>query len=118
MNSIDKKLKRVRRHKKIRSVVSGTSERPRLSVFKSNKYIYAQLVDDVAGVTLAFSTSLGKNKGKNAKQIASAEAVGNDLAVKALEKKIKKVVFDRGGYVFTGRVKAIAGGARKGGLEF
>lgn len=115
MQSIIKKQKRERRHKRIRSVISGTAERPRLSVFKSNKYLYAQLIDDDAKKTLAASTSK-EVKGKT--MLEKSEAVGMLLAKKASERNITKVVFDRSGYVFTGRVKALAEGARKGGLIF
>ncbi|MCR4310966.1 MAG: 50S ribosomal protein L18 [Candidatus Taylorbacteria bacterium] len=107
--------KRDRRRKKIRSRVSGTEATPRLSVFKSNGYIYAQLIDDVLGKTLLAASSLG-TKAKN--KIESARETGKDIAKKAVDQKIKKVVFDRGGYVYTGRVKALADGAREGGLIF
>jgi len=106
---------RVRRHKRIRSKVSGTVEIPRLSVYKSNKYIYAQLIDDVAGVTLA-AASTQDQKGKG--MLEKAEKAGEAIAKLAAEKKITKVVFDRGGFIYTGRVKALADGARKGGLVF
>lgn len=107
--------KRARRHRKIRSRIAGTSSVPRLSVFRSNSYIYAQLVDDNAGKTLASASSLDV-KAKT-KTLAATEA-GKTLAKKALEHKIAEVVFDRGGYVYTGRVKALADGAREGGLKF
>ncbi|OHA88587.1 MAG: 50S ribosomal protein L18 [Candidatus Zambryskibacteria bacterium RIFCSPHIGHO2_02_FULL_43_14] len=97
---------RARKHKKIRTKISGTSVRPRLYVFKSNTTIYAQLVDDDKAVTL-FSV-LGTN----------AEKVGEEIAKKALAKKIEKVVFDRGGYIYTGKVMRLAEGARKAGLKF
>lgn len=111
-----KKEQRQRRRNRIRAKVSGTASIPRLAVFKSIKYIYAQLIDDEAGVTLASSTSLAI-KGKENKT-AKAAAVGTEIAKKAAEKNISKVVFDRGGYVYTGRVKALADGAREGGLKF
>jgi large subunit ribosomal protein L18 len=107
--------KRKRRHKRIRSRVVGTAVVPRLSAFKSNGYIYAQLINDDAGRTLASVSSL-KVKAQN-KTLAARE-VGKEIAKKALEQKIKKIVFDRGGYVYTGRVKALADGAREGGLSF
>ncbi|MDO8482819.1 MAG: 50S ribosomal protein L18 [bacterium] len=107
--------KRIRRHKRIRSRVSGTALVPRLAAFRSNSYIYAQLIDDDAGKTLASASSL-EVKGSN--KTAAATATGKALAKKAIEQKIKKVVFDRGGYVYAGRVKALADGAREGGLEF
>jgi len=110
-----KVIKRQVRKNRIRSKVSGTAEKPRLSVFKSNKYIYAELINDDLGVTLVEASSLKlDSKGKS----NHASAVGTELAKKALEKKISKVVFDRGGYIYTGRVKALAEGARSGGLEF
>ena len=104
-----------RRRKKIRSTISGTSEIPRLTVFKSNKYVYAQLIDDVKGHTLAsFSSADSKTKSKS----EQAKEVGLGLAKKALAAKIEKVVFDRSGYIYTGKIKAIADGAREGGLKF
>lgn len=106
--------KRIRRHKRIRAKITGTAERPRLSVFKSNKYLYAEIIDDLAGRTLAAASSLefGK-KVKNA-----AVEVGKTIAQRAVEKKIKSVVFDRGGYIYTGKVKMLADSARAGGLVF
>jgi large subunit ribosomal protein L18 len=101
-----KSAKRERRQAKIRATISGTTERPRLSVFKSNTQIYAQLIDDTKGETLASA------KGTDPKK------VGMDIAKSALEKKVETVVFDRGGYVYTGKVKAVAEGAREGGLKF
>jgi large subunit ribosomal protein L18 len=111
--------RRYRRHLRVRKKVEGTPERPRLVVFRSSKHIYAQLVDDQRGVTLAgvADTSEGiqvEGKGK----VARSFALGRLIAVKAKEKGIAKVVFDRGGYQYHGRVKAVADGARKGGLEF
>lgn len=114
-----KKEKRDRRHKRIRSRISGTASVPRLSVFKSNIYIYAQLIDDDNQKTLASASSLDLKKGKKVgNKTVSAHETGKMLAEKALGQKIKKVVFDRGGYVYTGRVKALADGAREGGLNF
>ncbi len=111
-----KAVKRVRRHAKIRTRVSGTAERPRLAVFRSNKSIYAQLINDDAGVTIA-SVSTMEAKGKLTK-VAAATAAGKALAQAAHAKNIKAVVFDRGGFAFKGRVKALADGAREGGLSF
>lgn len=111
--------KKCQRHKKIRAVISGTSNTPRLCVFRSNKHIYAQLIDDEKGTTILAVNDLelkNKKKKDNKKNIASE--VGEAIANKAKEKGIKKVVFDRGGYRYHGRVKALAEGARKGGLEF
>ena len=110
---------RYRRHLRVRKKVTGTAERPRLVVFRSSKHIYAQLVDDQRNVTLAGAadTSEGvqvEGKGK----VARSFGLGRLIAAKAKEKGIAKVVFDRGGYQYHGRVKAVADGARKGGLEF
>lgn len=110
-----KKEKRVRRHVRIRARISGTSEMPRLSVFKSNKHISAQLIDDEKAVTLASSHSRDV-KGKN--MMEKSALVGEEIAKKAVAKKVKAVVFDRGGFIYTGVVKALADGARKGGLKF
>jgi large subunit ribosomal protein L18 len=110
-----KSQKRARRHKRIRSKVSGTAAMPRLSVFKSNKYMYAQLIDDDKSVTLAAVTS-EKMKGKG--MVEKAKGVGKEIAALALAKNISKVVFDRGGFIYTGRVKALADAAREGGLTF
>jgi large subunit ribosomal protein L18 len=107
--------KRERRHRRIRAKISGTDAKPRISIFKSNKGIYAQLIDDVKGVTLAASSTSGI---KGANMIEKSKEAGKELAKKALEKKIEVVVFDRGGYIFTGQVKALADGAREGGLKF
>jgi len=118
-----KEEKRKRRAVRVRAKVSGTAERPRLSIFRSNKHIFAQLIDDTLGKTLvSVSDSMvklpaKKEKGLQTKVLASTE-VGKLLASKAQEKKISKAVFDRAGYQFTGRVKAVAEGARVGGLQF
>jgi len=111
----EKKEKRERRQRRIRAKVSGTSERPRLSVFKSNKFLYAQVIDDEAGKTLASAST------KEIKQGAESEkskALGELIAKKAKEKNISKIVFDRGGYIYTGKIKDFADGARSGGLSF
>ncbi len=110
-----KKEKRARRHNRIRAKVKGTSSVPRLNVFKSNTGIHAQIIDDVKGITLV-SSSTKTMKGKTAME--KSQQVGVDLAKKATIKKIKKVVFDRGGYIFTGKIKALAESAREGGLKF
>lgn len=115
MRTSAKTVKRQVRRNRIRAKVSGTSLMPRLSVFKSNKFIYAQLIDDVSGKTLAEAS--GKTL-KISKKGDQAVAVGKDLAEKAKAKGITKVVFDRGGYIFTGRVRAVAEAAREGGLKF
>lgn len=127
---LTKKDKRIRRHKRVTAKVSGTVKIPRFSVYRSNMAIYAQLIDDENSKTLVSVNSL-KMKGKDitikdseGKEIkltskqALAFAVGKEVAKKALENKIEKVVFDRGGYKYHGRVKAVAMGAREGGLKF
>ena len=110
-----KKLKVIRRHKKIRAKIFGTEEKPRLAVFKSNRYIYGQLIDDSKGVTLLTLSSM-KIKGKNFTE--RCIETGRELAKSAKAKKIEAVVFDRGGFKYVGRVKAFADGAREGGLKF
>lgn len=108
---------RQKRHKRIRAKIAGTADCPRLSVYRSNAEMYAQLIDDVNGVTLAAASSLAL-KLKNGSNIEAAKAVGNALAQAALAANIKQVVFDRSGYLYHGRVKALAEAARAGGLEF
>lgn len=107
--------KRIRNKRKIRAAVSGTPARPRLSVFRSNTALYAQLIDDTKGVTLVALRDAGKKSGT---KVAAAIAAGTDLAKAALTKGIKAVVFDRNGFKYAGRVKAFADAARQGGLEF
>lgn len=104
-----------RRHKKIRSKVFGTSERPRLSVFKSNQFIYGQIIDDDKGVTILASDT---RKSKDKTPLEKAKSAGKVIGEEAVKKGIKKVVFDRGGYLYIGKIKAFADGAREGGLEF
>lgn len=116
-HSKNKQIKRERRHARVRARVFGTVKKPRLSVFRSLSYIYAQLIDDENGVTLASADSR-KIKTKGEGKLSVAFEVGKLIAGKAADKKIKNVVFDRGGYKFHGRVKAVADGAREGGLEF
>ncbi len=121
VSKINKNELRKAKHNRIRNTLSGTSERPRLNVYRSTSNIYAQIIDDTTGKTLASSSSLDKGlvealKGLNKK--AQAEKVGEDIAKKAKKAKIKNVVFDRGGYIYTGRVACLAEGARKAGLEF
>ncbi len=108
-------MKRKRRHGRVRAKVSGTSIRPRLSVFRSNRYIYAQLIDDQEKRTLVSFSDLNITEGTKRER---AYTVGKKLAKKAKEKGIDSVVFDRSGYLYTGRVKALAEGAREGGLTF
>ena len=116
MAQLTKPQRRLRIRRRVRKVVSGTATRPRLSVFRSNKEIYAQLVDDVAGKTLAFSTSLkGKLKGT---RIEAAASIGKQIAEKAQSAGISEIVFDRGGYLYHGRVKSLAEAAREAGLKF
>ena len=109
---------RIRRHKRVRKGVSGTAERPRLVVFRSNRGIEAQLVDDLAGKTLAAASSLGLAKSFKGKKVAQAAEVGKALASAAKSAGIETAVFDRGGYLYHGRVKALADAAREGGLRF
>ena len=108
---------RKRRHTRVRNKISGTAECPRLNVFRSNTQIFAQIIDDVKGVTLVSSSSV-ELKIKNGGNVEGAKLVGKDIAEKALKLKIKNVVFDRGGYLYHGRVKALAEAARENGLEF
>ena len=116
MNKIQgKKEKRVRRHARIRSKISGTSLVPRLSVFKSNRHISVQLIDDENSVTVA---SVHSNEVGGKSMMEKSVLVGSSIAKKALLKNIKSIVFDRGGFVYTGRIKALADGARSGGLVF
>ncbi len=107
--------KRTRRHRRIRAKVKGTAERPRLAFFKSNRYVYAQVIDDVRGATLAAASSLGA-KGKTMAE--QAKTVGEAVAKAALAQKVGKVVFDRGGFSYGGKVKAFADAARAAGLDF
>jgi large subunit ribosomal protein L18 len=109
---------RARRKLRIRKKISGTTERPRLTVFRSNKQIYAQVVDDIQGSTVAFATSLKVERVAEGDKSKHAEQVGEAIAEACISKGIKQVVFDRNGYIYHGRVKALAEGARKGGLEF
>ena len=108
---------RRKRHARVRFKISGTPTCPRLNVFRSNSHIHAQIIDDVNGNTLVASSSVAL-KLANGSNIAAAQAVGKDIAEKALKLKIKNVVFDRGGYLYHGRVKALAEAARENGLEF
>jgi len=122
MNNALKRLQgRHKRHKRLRKKVYGTGLQPRLSVFRSSLHIYVQAIDDIAGSTLASSSSLEIKKSLNKifpGNKEAAKAVGEDVAKKLLEKSISSVVFDRGGYIFHGRVKALADGAREAGLKF
>lgn len=118
IKKIDTKAARVRHHARVRKNISGTAERPRLNVFRSAKHIYAQVIDDVKGVTLVSASSMDKEFEGYGGNVEGAKAIGQKVAEKALAAGIKAVVFDRGGYVYHGRVAALAEGAREGGLEF
>ena len=122
MSSISEKIAaRLKRRKRIRKKVQGTSERPRLSVFRSYKHIYAQVVDDMARKTLVAASTLSpelKGKVKSAGNVQAAKEVGTLIALKCLEKGISEVVFDRSGYLYHGRIRALAGAAREKGLVF
>lgn len=117
VNKPDKNAARLRRHRRVRGKISGTAACPRLDVFRSAKHIYAQIIDDAAGVTLVSASSMDKDFTGNGGNIEGATAVGKMIAKKALDKNITEVVFDRGGFVYHGRVKALAEGAREGGLK-
>jgi large subunit ribosomal protein L18 len=114
----DSNAARIKRHKRVRKNISGTAERPRLNVYRSLNNIYAQVIDDVKGVTLVSASSMDKGFEQYGGNIEAAKEVGKKVAEKALAAGIKEVVFDRGGYVYHGRVAALAEGAREGGLEF
>ncbi|GAF40078.1 LSU ribosomal protein L18p [Agrilactobacillus composti DSM 18527 = JCM 14202] len=114
----DKNKTRQKRHMRVRNKISGTAERPRLNVFRSNQHIYAQLIDDVAGVTLVSASTLDKELDAKGTKTEQAVAVGALIAKRAEAKGFKDVVFDRGGYLYHGRVKALADAARENGLEF
>ncbi len=116
IKKIDTNAQRLRRHKRVRAKISGTPERPRLNVFRSETNIYAQVIDDVNGVTLVSASSLEKGFGAGS-NCEAAKKVGQTVAERAKAKGISVVVFDRGGYVYHGRVNALAVGAREGGLE-
>ena len=109
VNKPDSNKARLKRHKRVRAKISGTPECPRLNVFRSARHIYAQIIDDLSGTTLAAASTMDKD---------SAHKVGEAVAKKAMEKGITKVVFDRSGYIYHGRVKELAEGAREGGLKF
>lgn len=118
ISKTDRKAERVRRHARVRNKISGTAECPRLCVFRSNTGVYAQIIDDVKGVTLVSASTLDKDvKTKHANKEAARE-VGTLIAKRASEKKISNVVFDRGGYIYHGVVKELVEAAREGGLKF
>lgn len=117
VNKPDKNIARLRRHRRVRGKISGTPERPRLDVFRSSKHIYAQIIDDTTGTTLVAASSLEKGFEGSGGNAEAAAKVGKAIAEKALAKGIEQVVFDRGGFVYHGRIKALADGAREGGLK-
>ena len=121
ISKIDKNAERIKRHKRIRNKISGTQERPRLCVYRSSKHIYAQIVDDTTGKTLTAASTTEKAIAEQVAEMTktdAAKAVGKALAEKAVALGISEVVFDRGGYLYTGRVESLAQGAREGGLQF
>ena len=118
---VNRNKNRLKRHRRIRKNIAGTSERPRLNVFRSNKNIYAQVIDDKSGRTIVSSSTLlqpVKDQVESTSSKEAAKAVGLDVGKKALDAGIKEVVFDRGGYLYTGKVKELADGAREAGLKF
>ena len=121
ITKIDKNSERIKRHKRIRNKISGTPERPRLSVFRSTKHIYAQIIDDVNGVTLVAASTVEKAIADAIKEMSKSEQakyVGGEIGRRALEKGVSTVVFDRSGYLYMGRLEALADGAREAGLVF
>ena len=121
IKKIDKNAIRVGRHQRIRNKINGTADRPRFCVFRSSKHMYAQLVDDVAGTTLVAASTMEKDIAAQVAEMTKSEAaklVGEVAAKRAIEKGIDTVVFDRGGYLYHGRVSELAAGAREGGLKF
>ena len=117
VNKADKNVARLRRHRRVRGKISGTAARPRLDVFRSAKRIYAQVIDDEQGVTLASASSMDKDFNAYGGNVEAAKKVGENIAKKCLEKGITEVVYDRGGFVYHGRVQALAEGAREAGLK-
>lgn len=118
VSRLDSNKARQRRHKRVRGKISGTAQCPRLNVYRSHQHIYAQLIDDVQGVTLAAANTAEKDFTEYGGNKEAARKVGKMLAERAAEKDITKVVFDRGGYIYHGRVQELAEGAREGGLKF
>ena len=121
ITKIDKNSERIKRHKRIRNKISGTPERPRLSVFRSTKHIYAQIIDDVSGVTLVAASTMEKSIADAVKEMTKSEQakyVGGAIARRAIEKGVNTVVFDRSGYLYMGRLESLAEGAREAGLQF
>ena len=121
IKKIDKNADRKVRHARVRKKIFGTSVKPRLCVYRSTQYIYAQIIDDVAGTTLCACSTVEKSVAEAVKDLTKKEAakvVGQEIAKRAIEKGIEAVVFDRGGYIYTGRVACVADGAREAGLKF
>ena len=121
ITKIDKNSERIKRHKRIRNKISGTPERPRLSVFRSTKHIYAQIIDDVNGITLVAASTMEKSVADAVKKMTKSEQakyVGSEIGRRAIEKGVNTVVFDRSGYLYMGRLEALAEGAREAGLVF
>ena len=121
ISKLDKNKERLRRHARVRDKLNGTAERPRLSVYRSLNHIYAQIIDDSKGMTLVSASTVEKSIAKELEgktKVEQANIIGTTLAERANKKGIKAVVFDRSGYIYTGRVKKLAEGARAGGLEF
>lgn len=118
VKKLDRAEARAKRHRRVRAKISGTAECPRLNVFRSSKHIYAQIIDDINGVTLASASSLTEGFEGNGSNKDGAREVGKLIAKNAIEKGISEVVFDRGGYIYHGRIQELAEGAREGGLKF
>ena len=118
VNKADKNVARLHRHRRVRGKITGTAQRPRLNVYRSTKNIYAQLIDDVKGVTLCSASTVSKDFEGNGGNKEAARKVGIAIAKRAAEQGITEVVFDRGGHIYHGRVKELAEGAREGGLKF
>ncbi len=118
VSKTDRKMERTRRHIRVRNKISGTAERPRLCIYRSNTSLYAQIIDDVAGVTLVSASTLDKTVKTKHSNVEAAKEVGTLIAKRAAEKNIKSVVFDRSGYIYHGVVKKFAEAAREAGLEF
>lgn len=114
----NKKAQKNLRHIRVKKSISSNTSTPRLVVFRSNKYLYAQIIDDVSAKTMVAHSDLGAKKNKPANKLESAKEIGKELAKRALKKNLKKVVFDRAGYKYHGRIKSLAVGARESGLEF
>ena len=118
VSKADRKMERTRRHIRVRNKISGTAERPRLCIYRSNTSLYAQIIDDVAGVTLVSASTLDKTVKTKHSNVEAAKEVGTLIAKRAAEKNIKSVVFDRSGYIYHGVIKEFAEAAREAGLEF